>query len=174
MAVNKVIYDSETLIDLTGDTVDAEHLAKGYTAHNKAGNLITGIMSAGGLPDGISAIKFGTHTVASDTAYGTGVTINHNLGVIPDLFLIYPITNTSVTYSELFMARGPEIMYRGSSYHTLTSYRGNSSSSASATFVNSSKGGIYQLTATTATISGHQSSYYVRAGQYKYIAIKFS
>ena len=42
MAVNKIIYNSNTLIDLTGDTVDATHLLSGYTAHDKSGALITG------------------------------------------------------------------------------------------------------------------------------------
>lgn len=42
MAINKVIYGGETLIDLTGDTVDASHLLAGYTAHDKSGAVITG------------------------------------------------------------------------------------------------------------------------------------
>lgn len=42
MAVNKVEAFGETLIDLTGDTVTAAALLKGYTAHDKAGNSITG------------------------------------------------------------------------------------------------------------------------------------
>lgn len=42
MAINKVIYAGQTLIDLTGDTVDAESLALGVTAHDKSGVLITG------------------------------------------------------------------------------------------------------------------------------------
>lgn len=42
MAYNKIIYGGTTLIDLTSDTVDASHLASGYTAHNKAGESITG------------------------------------------------------------------------------------------------------------------------------------
>lgn len=42
MAVNKVIFGGNTLIDLTGDTVDAEHLLSGFTAHDKSGAVITG------------------------------------------------------------------------------------------------------------------------------------
>lgn len=48
MAYNKIEYAGTVLIDLTADTVDAAHLAQGYIAHNKAGNLITGTMSGGG------------------------------------------------------------------------------------------------------------------------------
>lgn len=137
-------------------------------------SAIQSIRTGGGLPSGISAIKIGTHTVSSDAAYGTAVNISHNLGVVPDLFIVYATTNTAVTYSELLMVRGTDVMYRGTSYHTLSVYRGNSTSSASATYVNSSKGGIYSLTASTATISGHQSSYYVRSGTWKWIAIKYA
>lgn len=42
MAINKVIYDDDTLIDLTGDTVTPEKLLSGETAHNAAGNRVTG------------------------------------------------------------------------------------------------------------------------------------
>lgn len=42
MAVNKVIYDGNTLIDLTEDTVTADQLKTGVTAHDAAGNRITG------------------------------------------------------------------------------------------------------------------------------------
>lgn len=40
--VNKVVYGGETLIDLTSDTVDAAHLLKNYTAHDKSGAPVTG------------------------------------------------------------------------------------------------------------------------------------
>ncbi len=42
MAINKVIYGGETLIDLTGDTVTADKILSGFTAHDKAGEPITG------------------------------------------------------------------------------------------------------------------------------------
>ena len=42
MAYNKIIYGNNVLIDLTADTVDAAHLLNGYTAHNKAGDSISG------------------------------------------------------------------------------------------------------------------------------------
>lgn len=42
MAYNKVVYGSQTLIDLTSDTVTEDGLQKGMTAHNKAGEVITG------------------------------------------------------------------------------------------------------------------------------------
>lgn len=40
--VNKVVYGGTVLIDLTGDTVTADKVLKGYTAHDKSGETITG------------------------------------------------------------------------------------------------------------------------------------
>lgn len=40
--INKVIYGGKTLIDLSGDTVSADKLLKGLTAHDKSGAVITG------------------------------------------------------------------------------------------------------------------------------------
>jgi len=40
--INKVVYNNDTLIDLTQDTVTASNLYKGCTAHDKSGNTITG------------------------------------------------------------------------------------------------------------------------------------
>lgn len=42
MARNKVIFYGETIIDLTADTVTADKLAEGVTAHDKSGAVITG------------------------------------------------------------------------------------------------------------------------------------
>ena len=43
MAYNKVIYGGNTLIDLTEDTVTADKILTGYTAHDKSGAAITGV-----------------------------------------------------------------------------------------------------------------------------------
>lgn len=43
MGNSKIILGGQTLIDLTQDTVVEEKLLKGYTAHNAAGDTITGI-----------------------------------------------------------------------------------------------------------------------------------
>ena len=42
MANNKIIYFGETLIDLTSDTVTADKILTGFTAHDKSGEIITG------------------------------------------------------------------------------------------------------------------------------------
>lgn len=42
MGVSKVIFGDETIIDLTADTVVADKVLKGYTAHGADGEKITG------------------------------------------------------------------------------------------------------------------------------------
>ena len=44
---NKVVYDGEVLIDLTADTITADKLASGITAHDKSGTAITGTVEVG-------------------------------------------------------------------------------------------------------------------------------
>lgn len=65
MAINKVVHGGKTLIDLTSDTVDASHLVKGYTAHNKAGVAITGTVP-------IQAAKSITPSTNDQTAVSAG------------------------------------------------------------------------------------------------------
>ena len=50
MAYNKVIYGGDTLIDLTSDTVTANSLLSGITAHDKAGVVVTGNIPTLTLP----------------------------------------------------------------------------------------------------------------------------
>lgn len=45
MAVSKIVYDGRALIDLTADTVAADKLLSGATAHDRAGNAITGALT---------------------------------------------------------------------------------------------------------------------------------
>lgn len=44
MAISKVIYGSQTLVDLTADTVTAETLTQGFTAHAADGTQVTGTL----------------------------------------------------------------------------------------------------------------------------------
>ena len=49
MAVNKVIYGTTVLVDLTEDTVTPADLSEGVTAHDKSGALITGTNTGGSM-----------------------------------------------------------------------------------------------------------------------------
>lgn len=45
MAVNKVVYGTTVLVDLTKDTVSSDKLLTGYTAHDKTGQAVTGTLT---------------------------------------------------------------------------------------------------------------------------------
>lgn len=45
MAVNKVNYGNNTLLDVSNDTVTASTLLSGYTAHDNTGTQVTGNVS---------------------------------------------------------------------------------------------------------------------------------
>ena len=62
MAVNKVVFGNETLIDLTADTVTAADLASGVTAHDASGAAITGTLE----PNAYSTSVTGTFTLAAN------------------------------------------------------------------------------------------------------------
>lgn len=127
----------------------------------------------GSLPSGIKAFDFGEINIASAFTT-TRQTFNHNLGVTPDFVMVYAPQNIATTYSMLWAMRGSFLGYRSSAYNNFMCYHGNSTTTASLTNSNSSSYGVSNLTASTFQLASSSSSYYWRAGTYKYIAIKFS
>lgn len=67
MAVNKVIYDGNTLVDLTGDTVTATDLADGVKATGSDGNPIIGLLQKVTIDTELSATS--TNPVANKVVY---------------------------------------------------------------------------------------------------------
>ena len=72
MAVNHVIINGETVVDLRNDTVSAGKLLKGVTAHDKTGAAITGTMPNNGAVSGSIATKDGQYTVPQGFHNGSG------------------------------------------------------------------------------------------------------
>ena len=70
MAISKVIYGSETLIDLTGDTITADKLKKGYTAHGANGEIINGTCEHDANTQDATAAE--SEILATKTAYVRG------------------------------------------------------------------------------------------------------
>ena len=70
MAVSKVIYGGQTLIDLTGDTVTADKILAPYTAHGADGETIIGICTYDSNTQNATAAD--TEILAGKTAYVKG------------------------------------------------------------------------------------------------------
>lgn len=79
MAINKVVFGSKTLIDLTGDTVTADKLLSGITAHDKAGEVITGSCTYDA--DTQDATASVSEILATKTAYARGAKLT---GTMPN------------------------------------------------------------------------------------------
>lgn len=99
MAVNKVIYGTTVLVDLTEDTVTADTLMQGYTAHDKSGALITGTANT---TEGSVYQDADGYLVLSDDGEGTvpsGSSLEYEAGevTIPN----QTTSNYRVSFSEV-------------------------------------------------------------------------
>ncbi len=87
MAYNKIIYGGKTLIDLTGDTVTADKLLSGTTAHNMAGEPITGTSTFDS--DTTDATATEAEVLTGKTFYARGAkitgTMPNNGGISEDI-----------------------------------------------------------------------------------------
>ena len=79
MAINKVVYGSQVLIDLTGDTVTADKLLSGFTAHGKDGSPIEGACTFD--VDSQDATAAVAEILAGKTAYARGAMLT---GTMPN------------------------------------------------------------------------------------------
>lgn len=75
--INKVIYGGNVLIDLTNDTVVANKLLTGYTAHDKTGAPITGTCSFD--VDSTDATASQSEILSGKTAYVNGSKLTGNM-----------------------------------------------------------------------------------------------
>lgn len=79
MAINKVIYGGDTLLDLTEDTVTADKMLIGTTAHDKTGTSITGSCTFD--VDSTDATVAVAEMLSGKTAYARG---NMITGTMPN------------------------------------------------------------------------------------------
>ena len=77
MAINKVIYGGNTLIDLTSDTVIAEKMLSGYTAHDKSGALVTGTCTNDVNSGDATAVA--SEVLSGKTAYARGIIVTGSM-----------------------------------------------------------------------------------------------
>lgn len=79
MANSKIIFFGETLMDLTADTVQADKLLRGYTAHDKAGEVVTGSCNFDANTSDATAGR--DDILLDETAYVNGVKL---VGTMPN------------------------------------------------------------------------------------------
>ena len=79
MAVSKVVYGNQTLIDLTTDTVNTESLLEGVTAHKADGTPVTGECTYDA--DTSDATALATEILATKSAYVNGSKVD---GTMPN------------------------------------------------------------------------------------------
>lgn len=73
MAINKVIYNGNILIDLTADTIIADKLLNGYNGHGRNGELIMGTMqNNGSVAATIDGMTVTSYTIPKGFHSGTG------------------------------------------------------------------------------------------------------
>lgn len=90
MAINKVVYRDETLVDLSEDTVTEDTLLEGETAHNAAGEKIVGRAKAGSDLETVAnflypvgSIYFSSQNTNPKNLFGIGEWIEWGAGRVP-------------------------------------------------------------------------------------------
>lgn len=86
MAVNRVDYGGNTLIDLSADTVTADALLSGFTAHGADGELITG------TADGVHVAS----TTKAPSSNATSIAFT-GLAAQPKAFMLIATTQISLS-----------------------------------------------------------------------------
>lgn len=107
MAVNKVVFGNNTLIDLTSDTIQADKLLEGYTAHDASGANIVGTYQ-GGTPSGYTVnVIASSQELYGQTidVYSEGVKLTEiyfsNVGTASIVFQNVGVYEFRVTVSEI-------------------------------------------------------------------------
>ena len=67
MAINKVVYDGNTLLDLSSDTATADKILYGYTAHDHTGEAIVG--TAAGEVGNVNTLEEFLESYGSDAGF---------------------------------------------------------------------------------------------------------
>ena len=137
MGINKVIYNGNTLIDLTGDTVTASDLLTNVTAHDNTGTLITGTCDYDA--DTSDATALVAEILSGKTAYANGAK------------LIGTMTNNGAVSGSIATKAGQYTIAQG--YHDGSGKVGISSTEQAKIIAGNIKSGV-QILGVTGTYTG--------------------
>ena len=177
MAVNKVNFGGNTLIDLTGDTLEsAEQLLKGIIAHCKDGTPIEGTLEAGGGIPGYQIVS-GTYSPSEDITSTIYVYRTKKLGIYGTS--VSDINKRCVAITFLDISLTDEIIYPTAGYNAFALGKGlnynYSSSSLGATKLISNALGYHKMGTNSygmEVILACNSSYPLKAGNtYRWVLL---
>ena len=104
MAVNKVVYGTTVLVDLTGDTVTADKLLKGATAHDASGEQVTGTHVCSGGLDTSDATATANDIAKDKTAYVGGEKVTGSLKLANSLTFSSAVASWDSQNSKLMLS----------------------------------------------------------------------
>lgn len=165
MAVNKVVYNGSTLIDLESDTAVASDVAKGKTFHLATGVVATGTATGTGDPN----LKQGEVSLTtSSSTTSIKITDTSEIGFTPKAFFLICDVNKTTRY----MVSLSYFVTMGSNYKRHTVYRGSSADSYinSATNWTTQTSGYLYFNSNTVYFRNY-SSYRIATATYRWIAV---
>ena len=109
MAVNKVVINDTTVLDLTGDTVTPSDLREGVTAHDATGMQITGKRPTTSGTDTSDATATAGDIVKGKTAYVQGEKVTGTVDTVEAEH--YTIGNASVSYDGSHILHSKKFQY---------------------------------------------------------------
>ena len=109
MAVNKVVINDKTAIDLTGDTVTPSDLVEGVTAHDATGMQITGTRPATSGTDTSDATATAGDIAKGKTAYVQGEKVTGTVDTVEAKQ--YTMENASVSYDGSHILHSKKFQY---------------------------------------------------------------
>ena len=110
MAVNKVVINDKTAIDLTGDTVTPSDLVEGVTAHDATGMQITGTRPATSGTNTSDATATASDIAKGKTAYVQGAKVTGTVDTYTDgetcYWACFEVTSDNTSYIYYYLDPG--------------------------------------------------------------------